>query len=193
MQKPLQIAFRNLSSSPFLEALIREKIVRLELLRSDIITCRVVVEIPHRKQDSAKVPLAVSVEVELPGRPMVIARAEEPRHETKGDQRAAVARAFEAAERQIEDSTRIQEGAVKLHGTVGETGVVRRLFRDQDYGFVELKGASDLYFTRSAVVGGGFDAIEEGTMVQVTIAVGEGPMGPQASSVRLLDASRSVA
>ena len=66
-------------------------------------------------------------------------------------------------------------------------------FRDEGYGFVELKGAPDLYFSRSVVAGDDFDALDVGTMVQVTMAVAEGPMGPQAVSVRRLDARRSVA
>ena len=193
MQKPLQIAFRNMDSSEFIEAMVRDKVARLERHRPDIVSCRVVIEVPHRKQDSAKVQLGVSVEVELPGRPTIVARAEAPRHEMKGDQTRAIALAFEAAERQLSDVSEIQDGTVKLHGARGETGVVRRLFRDQNYGFVEVRGAPDLYFTRNAVVGGGFDTIEIGTLVQITVATGEGPMGPQASSVRLLDAQRSVA
>jgi cold shock CspA family protein/ribosome-associated translation inhibitor RaiA len=193
MQKPLQIAFRNLDSSEFLEGLVREKVARLERFHPDLVACRVVLEIPHRKPGSAKVPLAVAVEIELPGRPLIVARAEESRHEMRGDQARAVNRAFETAERQLQDVSDIQDGAVKAHEATGETGVVRRLFPEQNYGFVEVKGSPDLYFTRNAVVGGSFDTLEIGTMVQVTIGTGEGPMGPQASSVRRLEAHRSVA
>jgi ribosome-associated translation inhibitor RaiA/cold shock CspA family protein len=193
MKKPLQIAFRNMDSSDFLEGLVRDKIARLERFHPDLIACRVVLEIAHRKPDSPKAPLSVSIEMELPGRPVAVARAEEARHEMRGDQARAINRAFDAIERQLEDTAEIQDEAVKPHGADGETGVVRRLFREQNYGFVEVKDATDLYFTRNAVVGGDFDALEVGTMVQVTIATSEGPMGPQASSVRRLDARRSVA
>ena len=82
---------------------------------------------------------------------------------------------------------------IKQHDNHGSTGQVIRLFREQSYGFVEVRGAPDLYFTRNAVVGGDFDDLELGTLVHVTVATTEGPMGPQASSVRLLDATRSVA
>ena len=37
---------------------------------------------------------------------------------------------------------------------------------------------------------GGFDQLKVGTMVQVTQATGEGPMGPQASSVEPLGGER---
>jgi cold shock CspA family protein/ribosome-associated translation inhibitor RaiA len=193
MQKPLQIAFRGMESSEFLEGLIRDKVARLERLNADLISCRVVVEGQNRKADSAKGTLAITVEVELPGRPLIVARGQEPPHDAKGGQARAVTLAFDAAERQLTDTSAIQDGAVKMHGNAGEAGVVNRLFRDQNYGFVEVRGAPDLYFTRNAVVGGSFDAIEVGTLVEVTVATGEGPMGPQASSVRLLAAERSVA
>jgi hypothetical protein len=40
------------------------------------------------------------------------------------------------------------------------------------------------------VTDGSFDELKVGTMVQVTTATGEGPMGPQASSVEILGGER---
>jgi len=193
MHKPLQIAFRNMDSSEFLEKLVREKVERLERFNPAIIGCRVVLEVPHRSPDSGKVALGIAVEVEVPGRPLVVAKGEEDRREMKGDVTRVVNRAFEAVQRQLSELQDIQEGVVKQHGATGEAGVVVRLFPEQSYGFVEVKDSPDLYFTRNAVVGGDFDALTIGTLVLVTRATTEGPMGPQASSVRLLDAQRSVA
>jgi ribosome-associated translation inhibitor RaiA len=193
MHKPLQIAFRNMESSEFLERLVREKVERLERFNPSIIGCRVVLEVPHRSPDSGKVPLGIAVEVEVPGRPLVVAKGEEDRREMKGDVTRVVNRTFEAIERQLSELQDMQDGVVKQHGATGESGVVVRLFPEQSYGFVEVKGSPDLYFTRNAVVGGVFDALRIGTLVLVTRATTEGPMGPQASSVRLLDAQRSVA
>jgi ribosome-associated translation inhibitor RaiA len=193
MHKPLQIAFRNMDSSEFLERLVREKVERLERFNPSIIGCRVVLEVPHRSPDSGKVPLGIAVEVEVPGRPLVVAKGEEDRREMKGDVTRVVNRTFEAIERQLSELQDMQDGVVKQHGATGESGVVVRLFPEQSYGFVEVKGSPDLYFTRNAVVGGVFDALRIGTLVLVTRATTEGPMGPQASSVRLLDAQRSVA
>jgi hypothetical protein len=193
MHKPLQIAFRNMDSSEFLERLVREKVERLEKFNPAIIGCRVVLEVPHRSPDSGKVPLGIAVEVEVPGRPLVVAKGEEDRRERKGDVTRVVNRTFEAVERQLSELQDIQEGVVKQHGATGEAGVVVRLFPEQNYGFVEVKDSPDLYFTRNAIVGGDFEALKIGTLVLITRATTEGPMGPQASSVRLLDAQRSVA
>ena len=109
----------------------------------------------------------------------------------KNDQLAVVMRAFDAVHRQLDELSDIRQGEVKQHEGAGETGLVVRLFPEQNYGFVEVKEGPSLYFTRNAVTGGEFEDVAVGTLVQVTRATAEGPMGPQASSVRLLNAQRS--
>jgi cold shock CspA family protein/ribosome-associated translation inhibitor RaiA len=193
MKKPLQIAFRNMETSQFVERLVRERVERLERQRPDIIGCRVVIEVPHRSKEGGKLALGVAVEVEVAGRPTIVGRGEEDRRESKGDQTRAIGRAFDVVQRQLGEAGDVQTGAVKMHESRLEAGVVTRLFPEQNYCFVEVKDSPDLYFTRNAVAGGSFDALEPGTMVHVTRATTEGPMGPQASSVRLQDARRSVA
>jgi hypothetical protein len=59
LQRPLQITFKGMSTSPTLDALIRERVGHLEALCPRMIGCRVVVEVPHRKSETAKVPIAV--------------------------------------------------------------------------------------------------------------------------------------
>ena len=192
MDKPAQIAFKNMEPSDMLEGLIRERVERLERFHPHVVGCRVVVDVPHRSAESAKVPLGLAVEVELPGRPVLVARESEERRESKGDRTAAISRVFEQVERQLEETARIQRRDVKQHASDGVAGMIARIFPLEDYGFVEVRGSPDLYFTRNAVVEGEFDALEVGDLVHVTLATGEGPMGPQASSVRLLYRKRSA-
>lgn len=192
MQKPLQITFKDLEHSETLETMVRERAERLERFHPAIIGCRVVVEAPYRSAEGTRPPLGLTIEIEVPGRPMIVARETADRVDSKGGQAAVVGRAFEAAQRQLQDAVDVQKAEVKQHDNHGSTGQVVRLFPEQSYGFVEVRGSPDLYFTRNAVVGGDFDDLEPGTLVHVTIATTEGPMGPQASSVRLLDATRSV-
>ena len=194
MEVPLQIAFKDLDSSTFIENLIRERAIRMERLHPNIISCRVVVQATHRSQDSGKPPIGVSVEVEVPGkRNMLIGKDEQDRHEVKNDQYAMVTRAFDAVERQLKTNADVKRGDVKHHDGAGETGRIVRLFPEENYGFIEVRGSTDLYFTRTAVTGGSFDDLDIGIMVEVSRAVAEGPMGPQASSVKLLNARRSPA
>jgi ribosome-associated translation inhibitor RaiA len=191
MERPLQIAFKNVDSSASLEALIRERVERLQRFHHNITGARVVVEIPHRSAEGAKPPLGIVVEVDIPGRNPVIGKGQQERREVKGDSTAIVNRVFEAVERQLEQIAAIRKGEVKQHGSVGDTGVVVRLFPDQSYGFIEVKDSPDLYFSRDVCGNGSFEEIRVGSLVHVTRATAEGPMGPQASSVKLMGASRS--
>lgn len=191
MERQLQIAFKNVESSASLEALIRERVERLQRFHPNITGARVVVEIPHRSPEGAKPPLGIAVEIDIPGRGPVVAKGEQEGRSAKGENSAIVNRVFEAAERQLEQIAAIRKGEVKLHGSAGDTGVVVRLFPEQNYGFIEVKDSGDLYFSREVCGNGSFEDIKVGSIVHVTRAVAEGPMGPQASSVKLMGSTRS--
>jgi cold shock CspA family protein/ribosome-associated translation inhibitor RaiA len=183
MERPLQIVFKDTASSEFLEKLIRQRADRLERKHPHIIGCRVVVDVPHRSPESGKPPLAVAVEVDVPNKKTIVGHDEQERREMKNDHYAVVNRAFAAAERQLKSSVAIQRHEVKHHEGGSVTGLVVRLFPDQGYGFIEVSGSTDLYFA-SDVANGSFDHLKVGSMVEVTRAPIDGPMGPQASSVK---------
>jgi ribosomal subunit interface protein len=190
MQRPLEIAFRDLDPSDFIRNLVEERVERLERFHPNIIGCRVVIEAPHRSAEGHNPPIGISVEVDVPARPRIVAKEVEEQRAMKGDHLVAITRAFEAVERQLEDHKDKQRGEVKRHENARQTGSIVRLFPDQGHGFIELAGGPELYFTRNAVVAGGFDQLTVGSMVQVTQATAEGPMGPQASSVERLGGER---
>lgn len=129
-------------------------------------------------------PISICVEVEVPGRPLIVAKSAAKR---SGDHNGVVSRVFEAVQRQIEQFAAILQGNVKRHEKALETGVVVRLFPEQNHGFVEVKGSPDLYFTRNAVMKGDFAALKLGIMVQIARATTEGVMGPQACAVYLVE------
>jgi ribosome-associated translation inhibitor RaiA/cold shock CspA family protein len=193
MQVEPQITFKGLETSPAFEALIRQRIDGLEQMHPHIIRCRVVVEAPHRGSETAKVPLQVAVEVDVPGRPTLVAKDAQERHEAKEDHTAPLNNAFDAVERQLEKIDDIQNREVKTSEAAPQSGMVVRLFAEQSYGFVEVDNSPELYFTRNAVTGGDFDDLEVGMLVHVTRATDEGPMGPQASSIKLLDKAKTPA
>ena len=124
---------------------------RLQRFHPNITGARVVVEVPHRSPESGKLPLGIAVEIDVPGHNTVIAKGEQDRREMKGDRSAIVNRVFEAAERQLEQIAAIRKGEVKQHGSAGDTGVVVRIFPEQNYGFIEVKDSPDLYFSRDVV------------------------------------------
>ena len=184
MDRPLQIVFRDIQHSASLAKLIEERVQRLEHVFDHIIGCRVVAGVSHRGPQQAIMPLALTVEVEVPGRPLIVAKSDAKR---KGEQSGLVNRVFDAMQRRLEQVAEIKKGNVKRHENALESGVVVRLFADQNHGFVEVKGGGDLYFTRNCVVRGSFDALRIGALVQITRATTEGVMGPQASSVQVVE------
>ena len=103
MQRPLEIAFRDLDPSDFIRNLVEERVDRLERFHPHIIGCRVVVEAPHRSAEGHNPPIGISVEVDVPARPRIIAKDAEAQRAMKGDHLAAINRAFEAVERQLDE------------------------------------------------------------------------------------------
>src|SRR6185369_13681211 len=84
MQRPLDIAFRDLDPSDYLKGLVEERAERLERFHPRIIGCRVVIEAPHRSAEGHHPPLGISVEVDIPGRPRIVAKDEEAQRAIKG-------------------------------------------------------------------------------------------------------------
>lgn len=117
MQRPLQLAFRDMKSSLALETFIRDRVSRLEQHHSNIIGCRVVAGIPHRSaagaRPSAKPSLSLTVEVEIPGRPLIVVKDMEARREAKDDQLAVVTHVFEAVERQLREAYGGRKGGAR--------------------------------------------------------------------------------
>jgi len=191
MQKPLQIAFKNLDKSEHLEDLIRERVDKIEQFYPRLIGCRVVLERPARSA-TAKASLGISVELDVPGRPKIIAKREDDRRDAKGDSLRLINQAFDAAQRQLEDMARVVSRDVKQHESTGETGCIMQIEKLEDHGFVEMAQGDSLYFTRDAVADNRFDELEPGMVVHVTRAVRESSMGPAASSIRLQTGAQSM-
>lgn len=103
MDVPAEIAFKNIDKSEAMEGLIRDRIARLERMHHHITGCRVVIETPHHASMTVKLPLAIAVEVTLPGSPVVVAKDEQNRHDSKGDVMAFINRAFKQVERQLQN------------------------------------------------------------------------------------------
>jgi len=108
MQRPLQLVFRDMKSSLALETFVRDRVARLEQHHPNIIGCRVVAGIPHRSsagaKPAAKAPLSLTVEVEIPSRPLIVVKDVEARREAKDDQLAVITHVFEAVERKLREA-----------------------------------------------------------------------------------------
>jgi ribosomal subunit interface protein len=177
MKIPLQITVRNLSLSEAAEKDIRDKVEGLNSFNGQIISCRVVVDAPHRHHHKG-VLYSLRIDLKIPGKEFVITREE---HE---DVYVAIRDAFDAVQRRLEDFSRRQRGEVKLHEEVSPYGMVIRLFPLEGYGFIETEDGREVYFHRNSVLKEGFRDIKIGSSVRFVEEVGE--KGPQASTVHLV-------
>ena len=71
MEIPLQITFRNMPRSQAIENNIREKASKLESFYDRIMSCRVIVEAPHRHHRKGKT-YEVRIDLTVPGGELVI-------------------------------------------------------------------------------------------------------------------------
>jgi ribosomal subunit interface protein len=170
MQIPVQVTFRNMRPSDAVEANVREKAGKLERHFERVVSCRVVVEAPHRRQTKGKL-YNVRIDIGVPGKEIVVNHAG-----------VAIRDAFNAAARRLEDHARKIRGEVKSH-EVPPHGRVARLFAYQGYGFIEMSDGREVYFHENSVVDGSFAQLEIGHEVRVVVAYGESADGPQASTV----------
>jgi cold shock CspA family protein len=203
MEIPLQITFRNMPRSQAIENNIREKASKLESFYDRIMSCRVIVEAPHRRHRKGKT-YEVRIDLTVPGGELVInhspkrlkavksSLAEPP--ETKlieshkpskqgahADAYVAIRDAFNAAGRKLQDHARRRSGAVKRHQGPAPARVAK-LFPEERYGFLKTPDGREVYFHSNSVLQPGFDHLDVGA--EVYFAEERGEEGPQASTVR---------
>lgn len=183
MQEPLQISFRQLDSSPALEALIREKSERMDQFFNRITSCNVIISGPPKRRYHGRT-YDVTILINVPQRQIVVNTEKDP-EERHTDPYVAVRDAFDIAYRQLEDYARELRGQVKGH-EMPLIGEVARVIAEGDYGFVRLMDGEEVYFHRNSVTGGKFDDLSVGSLVRVVLAFDESPQGPQASTVEIL-------
>lgn len=185
MDQPLEIAFRNMDSSEALEARVRERSDKMHRYFKHITSAHVAIELEHKTQGGAK-NYRVRIEARVPGKELVV--SQDPGQRNHFDPYQAVNDAFDAMDRQLEQFSQTVRGDVKSHEGP-PAGRVRQLF--SEYGFIATTDGRDIWFHRNAVDGDGFDKLEEGQPVELTISnEGNDGMGPQASSVRPVSAMK---
>ena len=179
MQVPLQVSFRHMEPSAAIEALIREKVARLECASARITGCRVVVE-PAGKHHEHGNLYEVRIDLSVPGEEIVVTRAPSA-HTAYRDIRVALRDAFDSARRQLADYVRRRQGAVKILETAPHARV-SKILPEEGYGFLETPDGREIYFNRHSVLHNGFAQLSIGT--EVAFVEEAGKKGPQASTVR---------
>jgi cold shock CspA family protein/ribosome-associated translation inhibitor RaiA len=182
MQLPLQITFRQMETSPDMEAMVRQRAAKLDTFAEHIMSCRVVIEPAgkHRVHGNQHV---VRINITVPGGEIAATREPAERKEYK-DVSIAIRDAFNSAARQLEDYVRNRREARKESGHVQTAHArVSKLMPAGDYGFLETPEGREVYFHRNSVLNDAFDQLAVGS--EVAFAEEEGDRGPQASTVKL--------
>ena len=108
MQQDLKIRTRDADLDSREEGRVRKEARRLERVYDRIVDCEIHIQGPgsHHRQGG---PHRVGVRIGVPGPDIVVSGKEAPSLE------GAIRRAFDAAQRQLEDWVRIRRGRVKNH------------------------------------------------------------------------------
>jgi cold shock CspA family protein len=61
-------------------------------------------------------------------------------------------------------------------------GTIKRIIRERGFGFIRTAEGQEVFFHRSSLQGLNFDALKEGTSVELQVERGD--KGPRATSVR---------
>jgi cold shock CspA family protein len=182
MKLPLQISFHNLERSDAIENRVLEEAARLDEFCDRIMSCRVVVDVPHRHHEFGNV-YQVRVDIKVPGEEIAVVNEPAEHDPHYKDFNVAIRDAFESAARKLEEYVRRQRQDVKHHD-VSPRGRVSKMFPQGGYGFIETPEGREVYFHANSVLDSKFDDLAIGT--EVTFAEEPGDKGPQASTVRIL-------
>lgn len=172
------VSFRGIEPDGRLRERLDREIAALERFCDEIIGCRVMVEVPHRSQQSGNLH-HVRIDVTVPDEELVVSR-DPPGHRAHEELTTTVVDAFAAMRRQLEDYARRRRREVKRHEEQPR-GRITKIFAPLDYGFLETPDGTEVYFHRNSVIDGDFDDLEVGD--EVRFAREQGIEGPQASSV----------
>lgn len=174
MQIPLQITVRDIPQSEAVEARIRQKVDKLEEFFSHIISCRVVLEAPHKHKHQGK-HYNLRIDIGVPGHEIVVNRDHDE------DVFVALRDGFDAAKRQLEEYARRMRRETKTHAPE-LVGRVLRLSPDEGIGFIAGPDGTEHYFDRANVVSPRFEQLKEGDEVKfIEEIAGEGAQAKRVS------------
>lgn len=179
MEVTPRVTFRGMDHSEAVEAAVHERIERLSRFHDHITSCSVVIEAPHKHSQKGKI-YHVRVNINVPGREIVVGREAEENHAHE-DVLVAIRDSFDAAQRQLEDVVRkMSTYRVKAHAAALK-GSVTRLVPEEGFGFILGADGREYFFRRESMTTESWGALSEGTKVR--FAEHDGEKGPYASAV----------
>ncbi len=186
MEQPLQVTFRNIESSETILNKIRTRVKWLEHFCSRIISCRVVIEVPHRHHHTGNF-YQVRIVLRVPGDTIAISRAPTGHAPSKA-LRIVIHEAFDEARRELADYVRRRRVEIKQNSSPPHAYVVSLVDGEVGYGFIRTQDGRDLYFHEKSVLNNQYRYLKVGTEVRYSEEMGEN--GPQASTLEVIGKNR---
>jgi cold shock CspA family protein/ribosome-associated translation inhibitor RaiA len=187
MKIPPEITYRNLEKTDAIEALVQEKVAKLEHICNYINSCHIAIEKIHDRPRSGS-PYRVRIDLTVPPGHELVAE----RNPGEGVQyqplEAVIRETFDAMRQQLSKLTQRQrpsDKANRYEEAQDSTAFVTKLFPDRGYGFLKTLDGREIYFHSNSVLHNDFDRLEIGTGVH--FALEDGEEGPQASTVKIVD------
>lgn len=183
MDVPIEIVFHGMQKSEALETLARDRAAELEDIFDHIVSCRIAIEVPHKKPSGDMRTSRVRVEVSVPNRSFIAESKPRDEDYTQNDAYAAVDDAFNKLERQLRDFVDKLSDHHDTRFPTGPNGVVARLDHDNRDGYVELTDGREVYFKAKNLSDIDFQDLEEGNEVHVVVGSKPGSPYPVARRV----------
>lgn len=180
MAAAVQITFRDMTPSDAVSEHVGRRADKLGTFFQRMVKCHVVVEEPHRHSRHGK-KFQVEIGMHVPGRELVVSKTPD---DGKENMHVAIDRAFDDAERMLEDYASQLRPSSKQHHK-DPHGKITKLFVDRGYGFIEDDvSGEEVYFHRNSVLGEKFEKLTLGSKVRFAEELGD--KGPQASTVHVV-------
>lgn len=113
MERNVQITFRDIEPSEFIEAQVEARIDELEQYFDHIVGCRVLIEAPHQSKTKGKL-YNVKIFLDVPGDTIAVTHTH-PNDGAHEEFEVALRDAFNAARRRLKDYVAKMRGNVKSH------------------------------------------------------------------------------
>lgn len=184
MKVHLEMSFRNVPKTDYLEKIIREKAAKLDHISNELISCRVAVERRQKHQQVGN-PYQVRIDMRAPSGQELVVTRKSGKGRMHDSVETVLREAFDAARLTLKEHLERERGAVKAHPHQETMAFVHKLNTDEGYGFLMTPEGREIYFHRNSVLFDDFDRMAVGTGVRFALELGE--KGPQASTVQIID------
>ncbi|MBW4706802.1 ribosome-associated translation inhibitor RaiA [Roseobacter sp. YSTF-M11] len=189
MKPQVEITFKDIEHSDAVETRIRERVAKLLAMSENIRRCHVWVRVPHRR---GRKPAAyvIDLSVQMTGSSLHVDHR--PGDDTAHtDIYVAIRDAFNAMERQLRKWKEQHKGRPQTHETPLQ-GRIESLDGYAECGQIATTDGRLIYFHRNSVVNDGYDGLNEGDVVELSVDTRDAEEGPHARFVRPVSTLRFV-